>query len=80
MPEEPEAKKEKRRIHNNTDVKKAKPGTKTLVNGEPGLYLIVDYPNTRHPHGLKRWMFRYKKGRPPAHRNRYRPSATCRSR
>ena len=52
---------EKRRIRNAGDVRRAKPGTKTLVSGVAGLYLIADHPNNLHPEGLKRWMYRYRK-------------------
>ena len=53
-------------IRRNDDVKKAGVGWHK-VSSYPGLYLVVDAPNKRHPNGLKRWMFRYKRpgnGRP----------------
>ena len=47
-------------IRTNRDVAKAKLGW-SKVSGRTGLYLVVDPPGKRHPTGLKRWMFRYKR-------------------
>src|SRR5262245_3456858 len=52
--------KDKKRIRNAGDVERAKPGTRTLVAGCAGLYLVCDQPNNLHPEGLQRWMWRHK--------------------
>jgi integrase len=44
-----------------SDIAAAKPGTKTLVWDTRGLYLYFDRPTWKHPQGLKRWMFRYRR-------------------
>jgi integrase len=65
-----EAPKQRPTVNTEPQVAKAQPdGTKAQwykVQGNAGLYLVVDPPGKKHPNGLKRWMHRYKRpdGRP----------------
>lgn len=61
MPLKPRKKPEPRPlIRTVRDIAKAKVGWSRVL-GAKGLYLVYDPPGKRHPDGLKRWMFRYKR-------------------